>query len=335
MNSFGRMFRVHIFGESHGPGVGVVLDGCPAGLPLAEADFEADLERRRAGRPGTTARHEPDKPEIFSGVFEGQTTGAPVLIRFANEAADPAAYDRIRTTPRPGHADLPAWLKFGGWNDHRGGGHFSGRLTVGLVAAGTVAKKIVAPVRLSARLTEAGGSEDVEAAVARAIAQGQSIGGVVECEASDVPAGLGEPFFDSVESLLAHVLFAIPAVKGVEFGAGFTVARMTGETSNDPIVAANGRTLTNNAGGVGGGITNGNLLVFRVAIKPTASIARPQKTIDLRTGEPAEVVAAGRHDVCIALRAPVVVEAAAAVVLADLLLLGQKRPRVVPREKAP
>ncbi|MGB8959317.1 MAG: chorismate synthase [Candidatus Aminicenantales bacterium] len=335
MNSFGRMFRVHIFGESHGPAVGVIVDGCPAGMSLAQEDFEADLERRRAGRPGTTSRHEPDRPEVLSGVFEGRTTGAPILVRFTNEEADPSAYDRIRMTPRPGHADLPAWLKSGGWNDHRGGGHLSGRLTVGLVAAGTVAKKIVAPVRLSARLMEAGGSEDVEAAVARAVAEGLTIGGIVECEASDVPAGLGEPFFDPVESLLAHVLFAIPAVRGVEFGAGFAAARMTGDMSNDPIVAADGRTLTNNAGGVGGGITNGNPLVFRVAFKPAASIARPQRTINLRTGEPAEVVAAGRHDVCIAKRAPVVVEAAAALVLADLLLLEQRRPRVVPRVEAP
>jgi chorismate synthase len=333
MNSFGRIFRVHIFGESHGPAVGVVLDGCPAGLPLAEADLGPDLERRKAGRPGTTARTEPDAPEILSGTFEGRTTGAPILIRFANQCADPGAYDAIRTTPRPGHADLTAWMKFGGWNDHRGGGHFSGRLTVGLVAAGAVAKKIIAPVRVAARLTEAGGSADVEAAVAKAVAEGRTIGGLVACEAADVPAGLGEPFFDPVESLLAHALFAIPAVKGVEFGAGFAAAGLTGDVMNDPIVAADGRTLTNNSGGAGGGITNGNPLVFRVAVKPAASIGRPQRTVDLRTGRPAEVAASGRHDACIALRVPVVVEAVTAVVLADLLLLEQKRPRVAPRRE--
>jgi chorismate synthase len=332
MNSFGRMFRVEIFGESHGPAVGVLIDGCPAGLPLAAADFEADLERRRAGRPGTTPRREPDRPEIVSGVFEGRTTGAPVLIRFANEAADPAAYDRIRTTPRPGHADLPARMKFEGWNDPRGGGHFSGRLTVGLVAAGTIAKRIIDPVRVAARLAEAGGRPDVEAAVARAVAEGQTIGGIVACEAAGVPPGLGEPFFDSVESLLSHLLFAIPAVKGVEFGAGFAISRMTGAAANDPIIAPDGRTLTNNAGGIGGGITNGNPLVFRVAVKPTPSLPTPQRTIDLLTGRPAEVTAAGRHDACIALRVPVVVEAAAAIVLADLLILEQKRPKVVPRD---
>lgn len=335
MNSFGRMFRVHIFGESHGPAVGVLLDGCPAGLPLAEEDLAADLARRKAGRPGTTARREPDRPRILSGVFEGRTTGAPVLVQFGNEDADPAAYDRIRNTPRPGHADLPALMKFGGWNDHRGGGHFSGRLTVGLVAAGAVAKRIIAPVRVAARILEAGGLADVEAAVAGAAAEGQTIGGIVECVALDVPAGLGEPFFDSIESLLGHILLAIPAVKGVEFGAGFAAARMTGETSNDPIAGADGRTLTNNAGGAAGGITNGNPLVVRVAFKPTPSVTRPQKTVDVTTGRAAEVVAAGRHDVCIALRAPVVVEAATAIVLADLLLLEQKRPRVAAREKSP
>jgi chorismate synthase len=333
MNSFGRMFRVEIFGESHGPAVGVLLDGCPAGLALADKDLEEDLGRRKAGECGTTARHEPDRPRIMSGVFEGLTTGAPILILFENQAADPAAYEKIRTTPRPGHADLAARLKYGGFNDPRGGGHFSGRLTVGLVAAGAVAKKVIAPVRLAARLTEAGGSPDIAAAVAKAVAAGQTIGGVVECVALDVPAGLGEPFFDAVESLVGHILFAIPAVKGVEFGAGFAAARMTGETSNDPIVGTDGRTLTNNAGGAAGGITNGNPLVFRAAFKPTPSVPRPQRTVDLATGEPAEVVAGGRHDVCIALRAPVIVEGAAAVVLADLMLLEQKRVRVAAREK--
>jgi chorismate synthase len=334
MNSFGRMFRVHIFGESHGPAVGVLIDGGPAGLPLAPADLEGDLERRRAGRRGTTPRREPDIPEIASGVLEGRTTGAPLLIRFANEAADPSAYDHFRTTPRPGHADFTARAKFGAWNDPRGSGHFSGRLTVGLVAAGVVAKKIIDPVHVAARLAEAGGSADVEAAVDEALAGKRTIGGLVACEATGLPAGLGEPFFDTVESLLGHILFAIPAVKGVEFGAGFALARMAGAAANDPIVDVDGRTATNNAGGVHGGITNGNPLVFRVAVKPTPSLPTPQRTIDLETGRPAEVTAAGRHDTCIALRAPVVVEAATAIVLADLFLLEQKRPRVMARDGA-
>ncbi len=333
MNSFGRMFRVQLFGESHGPAVGVLLDGCPAGIPLDERAFETDLERRRAGAPGTTTRLEPDRPRLLGGVFEGRTTGAPLLIQFANEAADPAPYDAVRTKPRPGHADFTAWKKFGGFQDHRGGGHFSGRLTVGLVAAGVVAKRVIAPVRVAARLVEAGGSGDVEAAVRKAVADGQTIGGVVEAVAEDVPAGLGEPFFDPVESLLAHIVFAIPAVKGIEFGVGFAAARMTGESVNDVLAGADGRTLTNHAGGILGGISNGNPLVFRVAFKPTPSQKRPQRTVDLVTGEAAEVSAGGRHDVCVALRAPVIVEAAAALVLADLLLLEQDRPRVMPRQE--
>lgn len=331
MNSFGRMFRVHIFGESHGPAVGVLVDGCPAGLLLGPADLEADLERRRAGRRGTTPRREPDRPDIVSGVLDGRTTGAPILIRFANETADSSAYDAFRTTPRPGHADFTAGVKFGAWNDPRGSGAFSGRLTVGLVAAGAVAKRIIAPIRVAARLVEAGGSADVDAAVERALVAKETIGGVIACEASGAPAGLGEPFFDTAESLLAHILFAIPAVKGIEFGDGFALARMTGAEANDALVDRDGRTATNHAGGIHGGLTNGNAVLFRVAVKPTPSLPTPQRTIDLATGRPAEVTAAGRHDACIALRAPVVVEAAAALVLADLLLLDQQRPRVLPR----
>jgi chorismate synthase len=332
MNSFGRLFRVSLFGESHGPEVGVLIDGCPAGLPLAAADLEADLTRRRAGAKGTTGRVEADDPAILSGVFRDRTTGAPILIRFVNAAQDPADYETVKDRPRPGHADFTGWTKYGGFNDHRGGGHFSGRLTVGLVAAGAVAKKLIRPVEVEARLIEAGGSSDIGAAVEAAAAGKDTVGGIVACEARNVPAGLGEPFFDAAESLLAHILFAIPAVRGVEFGTGFAAARMRGSAHNDPIVGADGRTATNNAGGVNGGITNGNPLVFRVAVKPAASIGRPQRTVDLRTGQAAEITVAGRHDACIALRVPVVVEAAAAVVLADLMLLEGLIPRVV-REK--
>ena len=332
MNSFGRLFRISIFGESHGPAVGVLIDGCPAGVPLAETDFEADLGRRRAGARGTTPRAEADRPVLLSGVFQGRTTGAPILVRFENSAQDLAAYEAIKDTPRPGHADFTGWKKYGGFNDYRGGGHFSGRLTVGLVAAGVVAKKLIRPVEVEARLVEAGGSPDVAAAVDSAAAEKDSVGGVVACEARNVPAGLGEPFFDPAESLLSHILFAIPAVRGVEFGTGFAAARMRGSAHNDPIAGADGRTETNHAGGINGGITNGNPIVFRVAVKPTASIGRPQRTADLRTGKAVEIAVAGRHDTCIALRVPVVVEAAAAVVLADLMLLEQLIPRVA-REK--
>ena len=328
MNSFGRIFRVSLVGESHGPAVGVLVDGCPAGVPVAEKDFDRDLGRRRPGAKGTTARIESDRPEIVSGVFRGRTTGAPVFIRFGNAAQDSAAYEAIKDTPRPGHADFTGWKKYGGFNDYRGGGHFSGRLTIGLVAAGVLAKKIIRPVTVEAWLVEAGGNRDIEAAVAAAVKAKDSIGGIVACEARGVPAGLGEPFFDSAESLLSHVILAIPAVRGIEFGAGFEAAGMKGSRHNDPIAGRDGRTATNNAGGINGGITNGNPVLFRVAVKPTASIARPQKTVNLKTGKAAEIVVGGRHDTCIALRVPVVVEAAASVVLADLMLLEQLIPRV-------
>jgi chorismate synthase len=308
MDSFGRLFRVSLSGESHGPAVGVLVDGCPAGIPLAEADFQSDLARRRPGARGTSARAEEDKLEFQSGVFQGRTTGAPILIRIANEAQDPSAYEAIKDTPRPSHADYVGYVKSGGFRDYRGGGHFSGRLTVGLV--------------------EAGGDPNIDRAVDEAVRAKDSIGGVVACEAHCVPPGLGEPWFDSAESLLSHILFSIPGVRGVEFGAGFEAARMKGSEHNDPIVGPGGQTLTNNAGGINGGITNGNPMILRVAVKPTPSIPREQRTVQLGTGLARAVAAAGRHDVCIALRVPVIVEAACAAVLADLMLIEQLVPRV-------
>jgi len=330
MNTFGRLFRVAIFGESHGSCVGVLLDGCPAGLALSEELFEADLARRRGGgAKGTTPRREEDRVRIESGVFEGRTTGAPVLLVLDNAQADSSAYEGIRHTPRPGHADWVALQKFGGFADYRGGGHFSGRLTASLVAAGAVAKALIQPVIVSAALLEAGGASDAERAVSDALAEGDSVGGLVECRAAGLPAGLGEPFFDSVESLLAHAAFSIPAVKGIEFGAGFQGCRMRGSEFNDEILESDGKTATNRAGGINGGITNGNELVFRVAVKPASSIAKTQRTVDLRTGESVALSVAGRHDACIALRVPVVIEAATACVLADLMLLEGKIPRVL------
>lgn len=329
MNAFGRLFRLSILGESHGPCVGVLLDGCPAGLPLDEADFHADLERRRGGgAPGTTPRREDDRPILHSGLLEGRTTGAPLLILFENKQVDSSAYEAVKDTPRPGHADWVAQKKFGGFADLRGSGHFSGRLTAALVAAGVVAKKLLAPARVEARLVEAGGSPRIEQAVAEAMAAQDSVGGLVECRVRELPPGLGEPFFDSVESLIGHGIFAIPAVKGIEFGAGFQACRMRGSEMNDPLEDASGRTASNHAGGINGGITNGNELVFRVAVKPTSSIRAPQRTVDLRTNTPAMLSMGGRHDACIALRAPVVVEAVTAAVLADLLLLQGLVPRV-------
>jgi len=328
MNSFGRLFRLSIYGESHGADIGVIVDGCPAGLPLAAEDFETDLARRNPTQSGTTARNEDDLPRISSGLYQGKTTGSPLHISFANRDLQSDVYEKIKDTPRPGHADFVAWKKFGGFADFRGGGHFSGRLTVALVAAGVIAKKIIHPVLISARLLEAGGQEDVEAAVAKAIGSGDSIGGTVECMAEKVPAGLGEPFFDAVEARLSHLLFSIPAIRGIEFGAGFQAAKMTGGEHNDNIVDTKGKTETNHAGGINGGISNGNPLVFRAAVKPTSSISLQQKTIKLTTGEPVELQVSGRHDVCIALRAPVIFEAATAVVLADFMLLEQLIPRI-------
>ncbi len=329
MNSFGRIFRITLYGESHGDEVGVIIDGCPAGIGLDARDLEKDLGRRRPGAPGTTGRRELDLPLIRSGLFRGKTTGAPLTIGLANTDARPADYAGMEDLPRPGHADLTARLKYGGFNDPRGGGHFSGRLTAPLVAAGVVAKKILAPAFVAASLVEAGGSSSIEEAVRAAALEDDSVGGLVECRVSGLPPGLGEPFFDSVESLIGHLVFAVPGVRGVEFGAGFLSAAMRGSASNDVFIDAAGRTKTNHAGGVNGGISNGNELLFRVAVKPASSIGRKQKTIDFRTGRPRTIKIGGRHDACIALRAPVVIEAAAAVVLADLLIIEQKRPRIV------
>jgi chorismate synthase len=328
MNSFGRLFTVTIFGESHGSCVGVVVGGCPAGIPLSETDFSAHLERRRSGRTGTTGRREPDIPLLKSGIFNGLTTGAPVLILFANTDTDSSPYEEIRFTPRPGQADFVAYEKYGGLNDYRGGGHFSGRLTVGIVAAGVVAKKLIHPVKIEAELLEAGGSTEIEGAVRSAMERRDSVGGLVECRVTGLPVGLGEPFFDSVEALISHMVFSIPGVKGMEFGAGFGGSRMRGSEFNDEILDREGRTRTNNAGGVNGGITNGNEVCFRVAVRPTATILIPQQTVDMRTGGSVVLEVAGRHDVCIALRMPVIVEAAAAIVFADLMLLEQRIGRV-------
>lgn len=328
MNAFGRLFRISILGESHGPCVGILIDGCPAGLSISEGEFASDLERRRGGRKGTTPRKEADVPYLKTGVFNGKTTGMPLLITFENKDTDSEAYERIRFTPRPGQADFVAFQKFGGFNDYRGGGHFSGRLTAGLVAAGVIAKKVLAPITVEARLIEAGGSSDIEGAVDAAIEKQDSIGGIVECVVTGLPIGLGEPFFDSVESLVSHIVFSIPAVRGIEFGAGFAAARMMGSEHNDELLSSDGRTKTNNAGGVNGGITNGNDIRFRVAVKPTSSISTIQHTIDIRSGEPVDLSVGGRHDVCIALRMPVIVEAAAAIVFADLMLMEHRRERI-------
>ncbi len=329
MNSFGRIFRVHIFGESHGECVGLTIDGCPAGLSLSVDDFAADVERRKPGALGTTPRKEDDIPQIKTGLFNGKTTGAPITIIFENKNTRSSDYEKQRAVPRPGHADFVASKKFGGNEDYRGSGHFSGRLTVCLVAAGVIAKKTLKDIHVNASITEIGGEADTEKGLQKAFEAKDSVGGIVECRVSGLPAGLGEPFFDSAESLISHAVFAIPAVRGIEFGTGFAAAKMFGSDHNDSIEDKTGKTFTNHAGGIVGGLTNGNELVFRIAIKPTSSTPKEQQTLNTETGNVVAFSVKGRHDLCIALRVPVVLEAVTAMVLADLMLLEQRIPRII------
>ena len=371
MNTFGRKFRVTIFGESHGEAVGVVLDGVPAGLELYQADFDKDIARRKSGAKGTTSRQEADQPQILSGIFEGHTTGAPLAIIFRNENTRSQDYSQFAAMPRPGHADQTAAIRWDDCNDPRGGGHFSGRLTLPVVAAGVVAKKVLADTTLldetpvpengiRARIVELGGipechveRSDVfveeilkpqgdnentkdagsaaivdgntmpkqwQQAIENAIKGGDSLGAVIECMVPEIEPGYGEPFWDSIESQIAHAVFSIPGVRGIEFGDGFKSAAMKGSEHNDPI-GEDGRPIKNGAGGVNGGLTNGSPLKFRVAFKPTSSIAKAQRTFNFATGEMDTLEIKGRHDVCFALRCPVIVEAMTAIALADLALL--------------
>ncbi len=330
MNTFGRRFRVSVFGESHGELIGAVLDGVPAGLELSEQDFENDILRRKSGVKGTTPRIEDDKPRIVSGVYEGHTTGAPLTIVFENANTKSQDYTQFEAMPRPGHADLTAALKWDDCQDPRGGGHFSGRLTLPIVAAGVVAKKILADATIlddtpcdsiNARIVELGGRSDSwQEAIDKAMEEGDSLGAVVECEVPQIDPGYGEPFWDSVEAVISHAIFSIPGVRGIEFGDGFAAAAMKGSEHNDPI-GPDGRPLKNGAGGINGGITNGAPITFRVAFKPTSSISRPQQTFNFATGEMDTLQVKGRHDVCFALRTPVIVEAMTAIALADLITL--------------
>ena len=329
MNQFGKLFTISIFGESHGESVGVVIDGCPAGMPISVEDFIEDTERRKGGmQKGTTPRQEEDLPLFKSGVFNGKTTGAPLTLLFENKNTRSGDYEKQRAVPRPGHADFVANKKFGGFEDYRGGGHFSGRLTLCLVAAGVVAKKMLAPLKIVATITAIGGETDVEQGLQKAIENKDSVGGIVECRVVNLPIGLGEPFFDSVESLIAHAVFAIPAVRGIEFGTGFKAADMFGIDHNDAIENGDGKTSTNHAGGIVGGITNSNELVFRIAIKPTSSTPKEQQTYNWETDQVDSFAVRGRHDLCIALRVPPVLEAVTAITLADLMLREQRIKRV-------
>jgi len=326
VNETGRLFRFSIFGESHGPVVGGVVDGCPAGIPLAARDFEADIARRKPGAAGTTARAEADSIELLSGTHRGFTTGAPITFVSRNADTNSSSYEGFTAHPRPGHADFVARVKYRGFADMRGSGHFSGRLSLPIVAAGVIAKKLLPQATFASVLLEAGaqtGSEAIERAIALAQAEGDSVGGIVECRVRGLPAGLGEPFFGGVESLVASALFAIPGVRGVEFGDGFRAARMRGSAHNDPIVASDGGTARNGAGGVNGGITNGNELVVRLALKPTSSVAKSAETWNFELDRLEGLSATGRHDACFARRVPVIAEAAIALALADLILISR------------
>ena len=342
MNSFGRKFRVSIFGESHGKQIGVVLDGVPAGLELSEEDLMKDILRRKSGARGTTPRIEADQPVIVSGVYEGHTTGAPLTILFSNTNTHSSDYSLFLDIPRPGHDDFTAEIKYESCQDPRGGGHFSGRLTLPIVAAGVVGKMIledstclddfqVTEDSICARIIELGGIPRPEGnnqpmpdvwktALDEAIREGDSLGAVVECRVEGLDIGYGEPFWDSVESVISHAIFSIPGVRGIEFGDGFAAAAMKGSEHNDPI-GPDGIPMKNGSGGVNGGISNGAPIVFRVAFKPTSSIRKEQETWNFETGKMEKLVVPGRHDVCFALRAPVVVEAMTAIALADLALI--------------
>jgi chorismate synthase len=360
-NSFGKIFTITSFGESHGQCIGVVVDGCPAGLPLAVADIQSEVDRRKPGGSlGSTTRREKDKVEILSGVLDDLTTGAPICLLIKNEDVDNSDYEKIRFKLRPGHADYTAFVKYGGFNDWRGGGRFSGRITASFVMAGAIARKLLdlIGVEIIAHTIAIGGitagpvdyqaikkkmtidslfcadpqaSKKMAGLIAKAKAAGDSLGGVIEGVALNMPAGLGEPLFDNLDGELAKALFAIPAVKGVEFGAGFAAASMKGSENNDPFVMKNGKIITaaNNAGGVLGGISSGMPLVVRVAVKPAASIAVEQQTVDIQKMKGVSLKIGGRHDVCIVPRAVPVVEAMMAVTLCDFALRAGLVPGVI------
>ena len=365
-NSIGKEFVVTSFGESHGKYVGVVIDGCPAGVPLSEKDVQPELDRRIPPQPKiVSGRIEKDEVEILSGVFTGFTTGAPIAMIVANKEADSSDYEAIKNLPRPGHSDYPARVKYGGFNDYRGGGRFSGRVTVALIMAGAVAKKLlstfdvdvlaytkaIGKVKLgkslsyeeirkrrygtAVRCPDSACAETMEAAIVNARQEGDSLGGIIECLALGVPAGVGEPLFDALDADIAKVLLLVPAVKGVEFGAGFAVAELKGSEANDPYQIKNGKVvaLTNNAGGILGGLSSGMPIVVRVAIKPTSSIAKEQRTVDLSKMEDAEIKVGGRHDPCVVPKAVPVVEAAVSITLADHMIRAGVIPKVLEEQK--
>lgn len=322
-NSFGKIFRLTIFGASHAECVGVTIEGVPAGIALNTEMFRADIDRRRPSLTGETTRKEEDIPMIEGLNSDGKTTGGPITITFKNNNKRSGDYSHLKIHPRPSHADLVQLRKYGDKADIAGGGMASGRMTVALVAAGVVAKEILQNVTFTTYLAAVNGVTDnrqFDDIITTAARNGDSVGGIVECCIKGVKATLGEPFFDSAESIISHALFSIPGVKGIEFGDGFAGAAKLGSERNDAIISASGTTLTNNEGGINGGITNGNDITLRVAIKPTPSIAKEQMTYNFESCTTTPLTIGGRHDACIARRAVVVVEAMVAVALADLLL---------------
>ena len=360
-NSFGRLFTITSFGESHGRCVGVIVDGCPAGLTITEEDIQREVDKRKPGVGTiTTKRVEEDKVEVLSGIFNGHTTGAPICLLIWNKDVDSSEYERIRFLPRPGHADYTAFMKYGGFNDFRGGGRFSGRITATFVMAGAIAKKLLSLINIEvlAHTIEIGGikakpkgfeeirknvwgnpvrcadlkaAEEMTRVIEKVKKEGDSIGGIIEGIALNVPVGLGEPVFDTLEGELAKALFAIPAIKGIEFGSGFSAAGKRGSENNDPFTIRNGEivTVTNNAGGILGGISNGMPIVVRVAVKPTSSIARSQETVNMESMESSSLVVGGRHDTCIVPRAVVVVKSMMAVTLCDFAMRAGLIPEVI------
>jgi len=365
-NSIGKEFVVTSFGESHGKCVGVVIDGCPAGLPLSEKDIQAELNRRIPLQPKiVSGRIERDVVEILSGVFNGFTTGAPISMMVENKEADSSDYEAIKDLPRPGHADYTARIKYGGFNDYRGGGRFSGRVTVALIMAGAVAKKLlstfdvdflaytkaISNVKMdktlgfeeirkrryeaAVRCPDLTCAEAMEGAIVNARKEGDSLGGIIECIALNVPAGVGEPLIDALDADIAKMLLAVPAVKGVEFGAGFKAAELRGSENNDAYLIQNGKivALTNNAGGVLGGLSSGMPIIVRVAVKPTSSIAKEQRTVDLQKMEDATLKIKGRHDPCVVPKAVPVVESAVAIILADHMIRAGFIPKMLKERK--
>ena len=366
-NSLGRAFTLTIFGESHGAGVGAVIDGCPAGLQLTSEDIQLQLDRRIPPDPSlTSARREKDEIEFLSGVFEGHTTGAPIAILARNKDVRSQDYEKLKFIARPGHADFPTRVKFGGFNDLRGGGQASGRLTVPIMMAGAIAKKLLATIGVevyahtiqihtvkldvqlkpddlkrntysnSVRCADSATAQRMTEAILAARSQGDSVGGVVECIAEGVPPGVGEPFFDSLDADLAKSAFCIPAVKGFEVGLGFKAASVMGSKNNDLYEVRDGRVVTasNNAGGILGGLSNGMPIVVHVGFKPPSSILKEQRTVDLKNMQETSVQVTGRHDPCVVPKAVPVVESAVAIVLVDHCLRAGLIPRIIGEHQA-